>query len=67
MDLIATDQSYTAILTEKQLDVLTMVVTSDYPNVKALTTDYAIFNFLFAHFAAYGSSSSGVTVGINLW
>jgi len=42
MDLIATVQSYTAILTEKQLEVLTMVVISDYPNVKALTTDYTI-------------------------
>jgi hypothetical protein len=58
MDLIATDQSYTAILTEKQLDVLTIIVTSDYPNVAALATDYTTGNFLFAHMATYGSTSS---------
>jgi len=42
MDLVATDQSYSAILTEKQLDILTMALISDYPNVATLTTDYTI-------------------------
>jgi len=56
MDLVATDQSYTAILAEKQLDDLTMVVTSDYR--QTFRHFPRITRILFAHLA-YGFSSPG--------
>ena len=60
MVLVTTDYSYTAILKEKQLDVLTVKRYGTYHGLHILS------NVLYT-LVAYGTPSPGVTVGINLW